>query len=72
VRTLGAALVVPQLSAVAAIAAPIAQAVASIIGTADQELKLGLHQLYRYQSQEELAQGYYLAAAVDRQLDLSD
>ena len=70
VGALGAALAVPQLSAVASFAGPVANTVSVLAGQGDKRLELGLHQTFAHGSQEELTAGYYLAAAVDDGLEL--
>jgi hypothetical protein len=58
-------LAVPQLSAVVSVAGPVANALDSVLGQTKERLALGLHQSFKYNSQEQLSSGYYLAAHYD-------
>lgn len=71
VGELGKVLMVPQLSAVAAVAGPIAKTLDTVLGQGDRRFELGLHQSFKSDSEEELRAGYYIAAQWDGQLDLN-
>ncbi len=59
---LSAVLAVPQLSAVVAVAGPVANTLDSVLGQSKEHLELGVHQAFKYGSEEQLRSGYYLAA----------
>lgn len=69
VGELSKVLAVPQLSAVSSVAGPIAKTVDSLFGQGDRKYQLGFHQAFKHEGEEDLREGYFLAAATDAVLD---
>lgn len=71
VGQLATTLAVPQLSAVASFAGPVANTIDTVMGQGSQRFALGLHQLFKSGGEEELREGYYLCGDYDEPFDFN-